>query len=85
MIRGVPLQIQDSFALGKKRRKYAVAVRLRVNCLANDGETLSGRMRVTRQHHQHTMSGDLGQIGVVDAGGSQVGDVAVSALVGADV
>jgi hypothetical protein len=31
------------------------------------------------------MAGDLSQIGVVDAGGAEVSDVAVAALVGADV
>jgi hypothetical protein len=31
------------------------------------------------------MSDDLGQVGVVDAGGAEVGDVGVAALVGADV
>jgi hypothetical protein len=28
---------------------------------------------------------DLGQVGVVDAGGAEMGDVGVAALVGADV
>jgi hypothetical protein len=31
------------------------------------------------------MSNDLGQVGVVDSGGAEVGDVAVAALVGADI
>jgi hypothetical protein len=31
------------------------------------------------------MTGDLGKVGVVDSGSAEVGDVAVSALVGADV
>jgi hypothetical protein len=31
------------------------------------------------------VAGDLGQIGVVDAGGAEVSDVGVAALVGADV
>jgi len=31
------------------------------------------------------VAGDLGQVGVVDAGGAEVADVGVAALVGADV
>jgi hypothetical protein len=31
------------------------------------------------------MADDLGQVGVVDACGAEVGDVAMAALVGADV
>ena len=43
------------------------------------------RMRVPRQHRLDPVPDDLGQVSVVDAGGSEVGDVAVAALVGADV
>jgi len=42
-------------------------------------------MRVSRQHRLDAVAGDLGQVGVVDAGGAEVGDVGVAALVGADV
>ena len=42
-------------------------------------------MRISRQHRLNAVPGDLGQVGVVDAGGAEVGDVGVAALVGADV
>jgi hypothetical protein len=45
----------------------------------------ANRMRVSRQHGLHSMPGDLGKIGVVDASGAEVGDVGVAALMGADV
>jgi hypothetical protein len=48
-------------------------------------ETFPNRMRVPRKHRLDTMAGNLGQVGVVDAGGAEVGDVGVAALVGADV
>ena len=42
-------------------------------------------MRVSRQHRLDAVAGDLGQVGIIDAGSAEVGDVAVAALVGADV
>jgi len=42
-------------------------------------------MRIPRQHRLDAMASDLGKVGIVDAGSSQVRDVAVAALVGADV
>lgn len=42
-------------------------------------------MRIPRQHRLDAVACDLGQVGVVNAGSSQVRDVAVAALVGADV
>jgi hypothetical protein len=48
-------------------------------------EPIANRMRVPRQHRLDPVAGDLGQVGVVDACGAQVGDVGVAALVGTDV
>lgn len=42
-------------------------------------------MGISRKHRLDTVPGDLGQIGVVDVDGAEVGHVAVTALVGADV
>lgn len=42
-------------------------------------------MRIPSQHRLDTVADDLGQVGVVDAGGAEVGYVGVAALVGADV
>lgn len=42
-------------------------------------------MRVPGEHGLDPVSSDLGQVGVVNASGSKVRDVAVAALVGADV
>jgi len=42
-------------------------------------------VRIAGEHRLDAVPSDLGQIGVVDAGGAEVGDVAVAALVGADV
>jgi hypothetical protein len=42
-------------------------------------------MRVSSQHRLDPMPCDLGEVGVFDAGGSQVRNVAVAALMGADV
>lgn len=42
-------------------------------------------MGIASQHRLDTVSGDLGQVGVVDAGGPEMGYVGVAALVGADV
>ena len=43
------------------------------------------RMGIARKHRLDSVPCDLGQVGVVDASGAQVRDVAVAALVGADV
>ena len=43
------------------------------------------RVRVASKHGLDTMACDLGQVGVVDAGGAEVGHVGVAALVGANV
>lgn len=43
------------------------------------------RVLIPRQHRLDPVPRNLGQVGVVDAGGSQMRDVAVTALVGADV
>lgn len=51
----------------------------------NGGEALAHRVRVARQHRLDPMSRDLGQIGVVDSRCPQMRDVAVAALMGADV
>jgi len=40
---------------------------------------------VPRKHRLDSVAGDRSQIGIVNASGSQMGDVAVTALVGADV
>lgn len=58
---------------------------LSANRAADSLKTLPHCMRVSRQHRLDTVAGDFGQVGVVDAGGAEVGDVAVAALVGADV
>ena len=42
-------------------------------------------MRIACQHRLDSMARDLGEIRVIDAGSSQVRDVAVAALMGADV
>lgn len=42
-------------------------------------------MRIASQHRLDSMPGDLGKIRVIDAGNSQMRDVAMAALVGADV
>lgn len=42
-------------------------------------------MCIPRQHRLDAMPGYLGQVGVVNARGTEVGDVAVAALMGADV
>lgn len=42
-------------------------------------------MRVPREHRLDPMASYLGEIGIIDAGGAKMGDVAVPALVGADV
>jgi len=52
---------------------------------SNGREAATDRVRIPRQHGLDAVAGDLGQVGVVDAGGAEVGDVAVAALVGADV
>lgn len=43
------------------------------------------RVRVARQHRLYSVPRDLSEIRIVDPGGSQVRDIAVAALVGADV
>lgn len=48
-------------------------------------ETFANRMRIARQHGLDPMSGDLGQVSIVDSRSSQMSDVTVPALVGADV
>jgi len=53
------------------------------DCQADAFKALPHRVRIPRQHRLYAMPRDLGQVGVVDAGGAEVGDVA--ALVGADV
>jgi hypothetical protein len=53
--------------------------------VAHAVKALAHGMRVPRQHRLDAMPRDLGQIGVVDAGSPQVRDLAVAALVGADV
>jgi hypothetical protein len=42
-------------------------------------------MNVPRQHRLNPMTGNLSQIGIVDSCSAKVRDVAVAALVGADV
>jgi len=42
-------------------------------------------MGIARQHRLHSMAGYLGQVGIVDAGRPEMRDVAVPALMGADV
>jgi len=42
-------------------------------------------VRIPRKHRLDAVASDLGQIGVVDAGGAEVRDVGVAALVGTDV
>ena len=48
-------------------------------------ETFAHGMHVPSEHRLNTMTDDLGQIRVIDAGHPQVRDIAVAALVGADV
>lgn len=48
-------------------------------------ETPTQGMRIACQHRLDPMPCDLGKVGVIDAGGAEVGDVRVAALVGADV
>lgn len=48
-------------------------------------EAIAFRMGVPRQHGRYLMAHNLGQIGIVDARSAQMRDVAVAALVGADV
>ena len=61
------------------------ARRQSINCTTNETESLADRVRVSRQHRLDPMTGDLSQIGIVDAGSAEVGHVAVAALMGADV
>lgn len=60
-------------------------VRPLIHSCSDRGETYSDRMRVSRQHRLDPVTYDLGQVGVVDANGTQVRDVAVAALMGTDV
>ena len=48
-------------------------------------EAVSDCVRVSGKHRLDPMSGDLGEIGVVDSSRAHPGHVAMSALVGADV
>ena len=45
----------------------------------------AGRVRIAGKHRLHPVPRDLRQVGIVDASGAKVGDIAVAALVGADV
>ena len=45
-------------------------------------EAVPNRVRVVGQHRLYSMPDDLDQVGVVDAGGAQVGDVGAAALGG---
>lgn len=51
----------------------------------NHRGTCADWMRVSREHRLDPMPSHLGQIGVINACGVEVGDIAVAALVGADV
>jgi hypothetical protein len=42
-------------------------------------------MRIPSKHRLDAMTSYLGEIGIVDASSAEMGDVAVAALVGADV
>lgn len=55
------------------------------NNVANSIEADSDGMGITRQHRLNTMASDLREICVVDAGSTKMRDVAVAALVRADV
>lgn len=48
-------------------------------------KALPNRMGIPRQHRLDPVTRDLGEVGIVDADGAQVRDVAVAALVGAYV
>lgn len=50
------------------------------NDISNNGEALPDRVRVTRKHRLDAMPDDLSEVGIVDAGDAEVGDVAVAAL-----
>lgn len=52
---------------------------------SNSAVTPSDRMRIPREHRLDSVADDLSQVRVIDASGSEVGDVGVAALVGADV
>src|SRR5215212_4240693 len=73
----------------KGTRVYVRTLGRPVGALADraaDGlEARRDRVVVAREHRRETVAGDLGEVGVVDAGAAQVGDVAVAALVGTDV
>jgi hypothetical protein len=51
----------------------------------NLGETLAHCVGVSGQHRLDTVTNYLGEVSVVDAGSAEVGDVAVAALVRADI
>jgi hypothetical protein len=55
------------------------------DCNPYFSEAFSNRMGIAGQHRLDAVAGDLGKVGVVDAGSSQVRHIAVAALMGADV
>src|SRR3954452_12739175 len=52
---------------------------------SHSSKALASCMRVSRQHRLDSLSSTVGEIGVIDAGSAQVRDVAMAALVGADI
>jgi hypothetical protein len=53
--------------------------------MARHIEVGSKRVRIPSQHGLNPMTSDLGEVSIVHAGGAKVRDVAVPALLGADV
>ena len=51
----------------------------------NGTRTVSGGVRVSGKHSHEAVAGDIREVGVVDPCGPQVRDVAVAALVGANI
>jgi hypothetical protein len=58
---------------------------LRPAAYPNGVEAFTGRVRISSEHRLDAVARNLGQIGVVDASGTQVRHVGVAALVGADI
>lgn len=55
------------------------------NSAPNPIEACSDRMRVAREHRLNSVSGNPSKVGVVDPGRPQARDIAVAALVRANV
>jgi hypothetical protein len=70
--------------VGPSKRQVILGLRL-ADCLAYISEASSQRMRIAGQHRLYSVPRNLGQISIIDACSPHMRDVAVAALVGADV